>query len=63
MRVELLSHTPDPVKAVAAAARLCYSHADIETLREGITEQKAEDFVRMLARIGHESPLDRKSVV
>ena len=26
MQVELLYHTPDPERAIASAARLCYAH-------------------------------------
>ena len=31
MKVKLLAYTPDPEKVVAAAAKLCYSKADIDT--------------------------------
>ena len=60
MKVVLLAHTPTPEQTVAAAARLCYSDTDVEALRESISQEKAEQFVEMLAGFGHESP-DRKS--
>ena len=57
-RVLLLAHTPEPEKNVASAARLCYSAADIQTVRDGLTSEKTASFVEMLAEIGHESPIE-----
>jgi thymidylate synthase, flavin-dependent len=61
MKVQLLTHTPNPEKIVAAAAKLCYSNAEIDTLMEGLTQEKAEEFVQMLATLGHESPTEHAS--
>ena len=61
MKVELLSHTPDPEKYIAAAAKLCYANADVDTLLDGLDEKKTADFIAMLASIGHESPLEHVS--
>lgn len=61
MKVYLLAHTATPEKIVAGAAKLCYSNADTETLMEGLTEQKAKEFVEMLASMGHESPTEHAS--
>ncbi len=58
MKVELLAHTPQPVITVASAAKLCYSPSSIETIRDGLTDDKASGFVQMLAEIGHESPIE-----
>ena len=38
MKVALLTHTPLPEHTVASAARLCYSPASIDELREKLTE-------------------------
>ena len=57
-KVTLITHTPDPEKAVAAAAKLCYSPATIDQIRDGLTEDKVASFVNMLASIGHESPIE-----
>ena len=38
MLVQLIAHTNDPEKTVAAAAKLCYSDAHIETLLEELRE-------------------------
>ncbi len=60
-RVTLLAHTPNPEAVVAAAAKLCYSPATIETIQEGLTPEKTAAFVEMLAEIGHESPIEHVS--
>lgn len=59
--VKLLSYTPDPEKVVAASAKLCYSPSSIETITEGLDEEKTASFVEMLAEIGHESPIEHAS--
>lgn len=61
MKVKLLSHTPEPEKLVATAAKLCYSSSDIETLRDGLTDDKIESFIDMLTSIGHESVMEHVS--
>lgn len=61
LKVELLSHTPNPEKAIALAAKLCYSSTTISELEEGLTAEKTESFVKMLAEIGHESPIEHVS--
>lgn len=57
-KVTLLAYTPLPEKIVASAAKLCYSPAGIETVMEGLTEEKTASFVEMLSQIGHESPIE-----
>ncbi len=61
MHVTLLAHTPFPEHTVASAARLCYSASTIDTIREGLTDEKTASFVDMLAEIGHESPIEHAS--
>lgn len=61
MKVTLLTHTPLPEHTIASAARLCYSPASIDDIREGLTEEKTAAFVDMLAEIGHESPIEHAS--
>lgn len=58
MKVELISHTPEPEKLVATAAKLCYSSSNIDSLREGLTDEKTESFIDMLVSIGHESVME-----
>ena len=60
-KVTLLAYIPEPEKAVASAAKLCYSASSIDDLRDGLTEEKSKSFVGMLAEIGHESPIEHAS--
>ncbi len=60
-KVTLIAHTPDPAKTVAAAAKLCYSSAGIDELRDGLDNEKAASFVEMLSDLGHESPTEHAS--
>lgn len=58
VNVTLITHTPLPEKIVAAAAKLCYSNSGVDTLMENMSDEKAEQFVDMLAGFGHESPVE-----
>jgi len=60
-KVTLITYTPEPEKTIAAAAKLCYSPSSIETVMDGLTEEKVASFVEMLAEIGHESPIEHAS--
>ena len=61
MKVSLIEFTPNPEKVVAAAAKLCYSPSSIEETTANITPESAGSFVKMLAKMGHESPLEHAS--
>lgn len=61
MKVVLLAHTAPPEKIVASAAKLCYWGSDVESLTEGLSEEKSREFVEMLAGMGHESPIEHAS--
>ncbi len=61
MNVQLIAHTLLPEKIVAASAKLCYSPATIDTVMEGLDEEKTASFVDMLSEIGHESPIEHAS--
>ena len=61
MKVKLLAYTPDPEKLVAAAAKNCYSSTDVDSVLDGLTEEKTVNFVNMLSEIGHESPIEHVS--
>lgn len=58
LKVTLLTHTPEPQKIMAAAAKLCYARADIDTVTDGLTPEKVESFIDMLSGLGHESPME-----
>ncbi len=61
MNVRLITYTPDPEKVVAAAAKLCYSTSDINTLMDGLTPDKVNAFLGKLTSLGHFSPLEHIS--
>ena len=44
-----------PEQTIAAAAKLCYSAAEIDKIYDGLTPEKTASFVEMLSEIGHES--------
>lgn len=58
INVILLRHTKDPEIAVASAARLCYSKADIPDLMEKMDEEKSNKLLKKLIDLGHESPIE-----
>ena len=58
MKVEILSHTPNGDKIIAAAAKLCYSSSEIDTLLDGLTAERTDSFLDMLTSLGHESPFE-----
>ena len=58
MNVELLQHTPEPEKIIAAAAKLCYSSSGIDGILDGLDEDKTEKFLNRLMSLGHESPIE-----
>ena len=60
LNVSLLSHTPDPVTAIALAGRLCYSGSGILSLREDV-RGRAPQFVEKLLSLGHLSPFEHAS--
>lgn len=61
MKVTLISHTPMPEKTVAVAAKLCYSPCSIDETGANLDEDSTAKFIKMLARMGHESPLEHIS--
>ncbi len=61
INVTLLSHTPEPEKLVASAAKLCYSNAAISDISENLTPEKVDSFLNILMDLGHESPVEHIS--
>ena len=57
----MIAHTNDPEKTIAAAAKLCYSDAHIETLLDGLTPEKTAAFLQKLNDFGHASPIEHAS--
>ncbi|GAW91132.1 FAD-dependent thymidylate synthase [Calderihabitans maritimus] len=61
LRVELLRYTHEPEEIVAMGAKLCYSAATIEELKEGIQQNDQREFIRKLMNMEHLSPVEHAS--
>ena len=59
--VELIAHTADPVRVVAAAAKLCYSSSTAAELFDGLDAEKVTKFLGQLRSVGHLSPFEHAS--
>lgn len=62
LNVVILSHTPEFEQNIVRGARLCYSSANIEELRDKVTPENAEKFLNMILEIGHGSILEHSSI-
>lgn len=61
LNVTLLRYTPDPQELVAMGAKLCYSPAGIDELKQGIEGKNQEPFLDRLLGSGHLSPIEHAS--
>lgn len=61
MRVDILTHTPEPERVVALAARLCYAQVGVETLQERLDGTAISRLIGILWERGHESPFEHAS--
>ncbi|MCX8006549.1 MAG: FAD-dependent thymidylate synthase [Coriobacteriia bacterium] len=61
MDVRLLYHTPDPERAIAAAARLCYSPVGAAELMQDLSESAAHRVLKTILSSGHLSALEHAS--
>ncbi len=61
MKVRLMSRTPDPERAVALAARLCYSPVGVDELEERMSRDEMARLIRSVLRMGHHSTLEHAS--
>ncbi len=61
IQVCLLSHTPDPEKAVARAIRLCYSPRSISELDSSLAGKDLSILLRKVISLGHHSVLEHAS--
>jgi thymidylate synthase (FAD) len=58
LRVILLSYSPDPERAVATAARNCYSPRDIEAIDENWNSEEVAKMVTRVREAGHLSTFE-----
>ncbi len=61
MHVELLYHTPDPERAIATAARLCYAPVGAAELMETMPEERVRSVLSTIMSSGHFSTLEHAS--
>ncbi len=61
MKVTILSHTPEPEKIVAAAARLCYSKISATQIMDNFSQEQATSFIKKLMNMRHMSPTEHVS--
>jgi len=61
MDVQLLYSTPEPERAIAAAARLCYSPVGAADLLEHMSEEAVRRVLRTVITSGHTSTLEHAS--
>jgi thymidylate synthase (FAD) len=61
MDVRLLYHTPDPERAVAAAARLCYAPVGASELLDSMSEEAVLKVLKTVIESGHHSALEHAS--
>lgn len=61
MNVELLYHTPDPERAIATAARLCYAPVGAVELMETMPEERVKSVLSTIMKSGHFSTLEHAS--
>lgn len=61
LKVLLISHTNEPQKIVAAAAKMCYSNSGAQNILNNLDDEKTTKFLDFLLSLGHESPLEHIS--
>ena len=61
IKVKLLEHTPEPERAVAMAARLCYSAAGAEELAERMSTEQVNKLLTKIVEMGHASTMEHVS--
>lgn len=61
MQVELLYHTPDPERAIATAARLCYAPVGASELMESMPAEQQRRVLSTILKGGHFSTLEHAS--
>lgn len=57
MKTTLITHTPEPEKVIASAAKLCYSKSNIENLLDNLSEETSKEFLNKLPQ-AHQSPFE-----
>lgn len=61
LQVTLLTHTPEPEKVCALAARTCYSALEMEELQSRVSQKEQGEFLKRVLASGHDSILEHAS--
>ena len=61
LHVELLYHTPDPERAIATAARVCYAPVGAAELMETMPDERVRSVLSTVLKNGHLSTLEHAS--
>ena len=61
LHVELLYSTPDPERAIATAARLCYAPIGAAELMENMTDEQVNKVLKVILESGHGSAIEHAS--
>ncbi|WP_371376726.1 FAD-dependent thymidylate synthase [Sporomusa aerivorans] len=61
MKLKLIKYTPDPERAVAMSARLCYSAIGAEELEKNMTDAQVGNLLEKLRSMGHLSTFEHVS--
>lgn len=61
MNVKILSYTQNIHDVIAGAGKLCYSKVGVDDILKKSTDADNERFIKMLADMGHHSPLEHVS--
>ncbi|MEI6509320.1 MAG: FAD-dependent thymidylate synthase [bacterium] len=61
MKLELLAWTPQPERTCAVAARLCTSRGSLQSIGQGLSEERVKSLINRVLRNGHLSILEHAS--
>jgi len=61
LKVSLVTSTPEPEKAIALAAKLCYASGEAEALSTSVHAKEQGAFIEKLVQMGHLSPIEHVS--
>ena len=63
LKVKLISHTPEPERLIAAAAKLCYSQTPASEIMDNLTDEQVDKFLNVLMNMGHASPIEHVNFI
>lgn len=58
LKVILVARPDSPENLISLGARLCYSQAAVDDLKEKVSQKDQDEFIRRLLSMGHESALE-----